>query len=524
MRHHATRRPMPVGQSVHWKPLHDSHYVVASLQPAEGGRRPIFVRQQTIARAEAVVRSSHGVHAFGLLMGQFYSCPTTGLDYLVIESLLEQHSAVDSADLATRIASAVREWREDRRAHVLGWYCGAAAVASRPSATTAEIHDSHFAQPWQTALVISEAAGSANGAFFLHDRVNARWFHAPFYELPDHAPHPNQPKPTYIAWPDYMTADPAVVVVPEPATISAPTHQQHGITHTVSRFLRPKTDHNGGPGHSTPHSTTEALPLSPLSRMHDRVVPREPVADTVAGPILPAADVPSPRPAQTRLSDVSDSREKVLARLTDRAPNKLEIVNDRDQGTSSPRPSHRITESDDTVLGDSASRFVEIARAEGFFVAAHFEAAGDTTQREMLWILNDPFSGMLLVVAAAGNEVVNASLHYNVRTDDAGLLRTPFPEHRDAESKTVYVREACLDSLRERCGQLRAAETLVREWKVSPTISFLLPSEWQSIAASAAVDHRGPAMVSELNDSRIAELPDGVRSQFHIAKAIDAHP
>jgi hypothetical protein len=88
----------------------------------------------------------------------------------------------------------------------------------------------------------------------------------------------------------------------------------------------------------------------------------------------------------------------------------------------------------------------------------------------------------------------------------------------------VYVREACLDSLRERCSQLRAAETLVREWKVSPTISFLLPSEWQSIAASTAVDHRGPAMVSELNDSRIAELPDGVRSQFHIAKAIDAHP
>jgi hypothetical protein len=131
---------------------------------------------------------------------------------------------------------------------------------------------------------------------------------------------------------------------------------------------------------------------------------------------------------------------------------------------------------------------------------------------------------MLLVVAAANEEVIDASLHYNLHTDDAGLLRTPFPEHRDPDSRTVYVREACTDALRLRCRQLRASKALVREWKVSPTISFLTPGEWQSVASSSGVARHGPAVVTELNDSRIADLPEGVRSQFHLHRAVDTQP
>ena len=84
MRVHATRRPIPVEQSIHWKPLHDSHYIIASLQPSDGGRRKIFVRDQLLPRVEALVRSSHGRRVFGLLIGEQCSCPETGADYLVI--------------------------------------------------------------------------------------------------------------------------------------------------------------------------------------------------------------------------------------------------------------------------------------------------------------------------------------------------------------------------------------------------------------------------------------------------------
>jgi hypothetical protein len=78
--------------------------------------------------------------------------------------------------------------------------------------------------------------------------------------------------------------------------------------------------------------------------------------------------------------------------------------------------------------------------------------------------------------------------------------------------------------LRQRCRQLRATKALVREWKVSPAISFLTPGEWQSVAASSGVGRHGPTLVTELNDSRIADLPEGVRSQFHLTRAVDTQP
>ena len=59
-------------------------------------------------------------------------------------------------------------------------------------------------------------------------------------------------------------------------------------------------------------------------------------------------------------------------------------------------------------------------------------------------MLNEPYSGMLLAVVAANSQVVDTTLHYNLQTDGAGLTKTPFPEHRDHESTTIYVRETCV--------------------------------------------------------------------------------
>jgi hypothetical protein len=63
------------------------------------------------------------------------------------------------------------------------------------------------------------------------------------------------------------------------------------------------------------------------------------------------------------------------------------------------------------------------------------------------------------------------------------------------------------------------AETnaLLREWKVTPAISFLTPGEWESIPVSGAPADRGGHAISDLNKARIAELPEGVQSQFHLS-------
>ena len=522
MSERATRRPIPVEQSIHWKPLHDPHYILASLQPGDGGRQQIFVRQEALAHVQTRVRSSHGKRVFGLLIGQFYSCPVTGIGYLVIESPIEQSPATDDAEVAARIAAAL-ERHDDPRTHVLGWYTSVASVDSRPSAGTAHIHTSSFSQPWQTALVIGQGSDSS-GAFFLHDTANTRWFCAPFYELLDDAPALNQSKPTCIRWPAYMTVDQVVHMGPDLAkttrTATVESETSHDAPQAAPSEIR---DHDTQPP-LTHHMTDTSEDVSEIGPLQGVIAARGLEVDASAGPIRPTSDSPSPGSIQ-RLADTSDVRRETLsARRSGGSTEAIEIVDDPGARTSVPPTTREIADTEDAVVGDGATRFLEIAQAAGFVIAASFDAVAESKRRESLWILSESLSGLLLVVAAAADEVIDASLHYNVRTDEDGLLWTPFPEHRDRDSKTVYVREACVEPLRKRCRQLRATDTLVRDWKVSPGLAFLMPGEWRFIAASTPISGaRGLTMVKDINDSRIAELPESVRSQFRLTKAADAH-
>ena len=52
---------------------------------------------------------------------------------------------------------------------------------------------------------------------------------------------------------------------------------------------------------------------------------------------------------------------------------------------------------------------------------------------------------------------------------------------------------------------------------MTPAISFLPPGEWESMPVSGAPADRGGHVISDLNKARIAELPAGVQSQFHLS-------
>ena len=54
-----TNRPMPAEQAIHWKPLRAAHYIMASLQSADGGRRTLVVRQEVLARAQRFAAAAH---------------------------------------------------------------------------------------------------------------------------------------------------------------------------------------------------------------------------------------------------------------------------------------------------------------------------------------------------------------------------------------------------------------------------------------------------------------------------------
>jgi fused signal recognition particle receptor len=123
---------------------------------------------------------------------------------------------------------------------------------------------------------------------------------------------------------------------------------------------------------------------------------------------------------------------------------------------------------EDTSSSDRVFRYLALARREGFDLSEKIERGGPEDE-ETVWLLHESESGLRLIVVTSGEDVREASLHYNLRTEDDALLRATAAEHRDLESRTIYRREACLHDLRARCRRLRATGALERDWKVAPT-------------------------------------------------------
>jgi hypothetical protein len=127
-----------------------------------------------------------------------------------------------------------------------------------------------------------------------------------------------------------------------------------------------------------------------------------------------------------------------------------------------------VADVEDTTASDEAHRYLALARREGFELSEKIERGSDEDP-ETVWLLHERQSGLRLIVVTTDEEVREASLHYNLRTEDDSLLRSTPPEHCDLESRTIYGREACLRDLRVRCRRLRATGALQRDWRVTPT-------------------------------------------------------
>ena len=89
---------------------------------------------------------------------------------------------------------------------------------------------------------------------------------------------------------------------------------------------------------------------------------------------------------------------------------------------------------------------------------------------ETVWLLNESEHGIQVTLVTSDVAVLEANLHYNMRTKDAALFNATKPEHRDLDSRTIYVRESCAVGLRAKCRRLRALGELQRDWKVTPRI------------------------------------------------------
>ena len=127
-----------------------------------------------------------------------------------------------------------------------------------------------------------------------------------------------------------------------------------------------------------------------------------------------------------------------------------------------------IPDIEDTTASDGPYRYLALARREGFEVTEKIER-GSPENPETIWLLHEAEFGLRLIVVTTDETVREASLHYNLRTNDGALNGTTGLEHDGGEPRTVYRREDCLQGLRARCRRLRATGALERDWKVAPT-------------------------------------------------------
>ena len=214
---HVRRQAMPVATSVHWKPLRDSHYVIASLQPGGGGRREIFITQAILSRILSLASAPPGVEVRGLLIGRRFDDTLSPARYNLIDAMVEVAASRPGENaLAAAIAKHSPRHRGFDNSEVLGWYYRNGTSEARMSEPIARAHVDSFPNPWQAALVLSDNWQS--GAFFLADSTERRWYRAPFYEITQSKAGKRAEKPTCVAWQEYLTADRVVYIEP-PRTI-----------------------------------------------------------------------------------------------------------------------------------------------------------------------------------------------------------------------------------------------------------------------------------------------------------------
>jgi hypothetical protein len=506
IREHIPRHAMPVERAIHWKPVRDPHYVLATLRTDRGGPLETFIHQRVLARVEQLARATQHRFVAGLLLGQHRVCSGTGASYLIIDSMVEHAEAVsDEALFASVIADALAHCSMPDRRRVFGWYSTTPVLGARPSAHVAAVHAAHFRDPWQTALVVADASGPRAGALFAYDPAASRFYQLPFYELASSASKYGEPKPTCIEWPQYITVEPVVhEVPPEPSGQASPERvspppvraSKHSLWNSFRSFV-------AGRGASTEQRRTPA----PMNSTNGNP-PRAP-ASAGGQPTRNRTVFSTSRPnrSEPRPATMPPARPKstpLIEPHTDAPDGELPIL-------------RRVSDADDTGFGEARDRYLELARSEGFFVATKFDSQVDGDDGpETLWLLTEPFSGLLLTVVSGQSNVMDATLHYNLHIDDPALLERVFREHRDLDSQTIYMRESCVELLRARCRRLRTTNALERSWRVAPVVYFVTPAEWQSITDTYADARDGAEAVRVLNEGRIGVLSSAVRDQFRL--------
>jgi hypothetical protein len=315
------------GPTISWAPAHDSYYIVAGMRGAAAGIPPWHITQAALLEFESLVAAGDSPVQFGLLAGALCVCPSTKVDYLLIDHILPAQRELTAEEplvqLGTELESLISRVERNRKM-VLGWYLSGMDSDLQLDPEVELLHRRLFPHAWQVVLVRSQESGE-RGAFSRFETMTERFYTIPFFELLPHVRGAHTPGlRTAVRWANYRAAQ---SVVPLDAPLAAPIARStrtvspgrdSGVRSwlgTIRRRLTP-VPARLEPGSSAARSSSVAVSRSPTDRT-DRDAPAARVS--VPTQPLPPPHVPD-RPSNgvvpTAPPNVASS-EPVVERNTD---------------------------------------------------------------------------------------------------------------------------------------------------------------------------------------------------------------
>src|SRR6266576_1804995 len=213
-------RPMPIAASILWKPIDGP-------PEQDAGLIPVFITQRALAAVHDHCATTRET-CFGLLTGNVYRAPDTGLPYVIVESTIRLPGVIgDDAKAALMQGWVVAQDVVHRTGdQLVGWYRGRWSAETGLGPAEAETHAALFGQPWQLAVAVGAGETTIGGV--LRRSASPDWAQEclPFYELVEPASfRPDGSKPTRLRWDNYRTEETALVPpapLPVPAVSAAP--------------------------------------------------------------------------------------------------------------------------------------------------------------------------------------------------------------------------------------------------------------------------------------------------------------
>jgi hypothetical protein len=207
----------PSERCIRWNPLPDSYHLLAEMVRSPHDEYKLVVAQAVLKQVDAHLHAAGERPAVGLLLGQIYDCPATGVQYSLvraIERLPDALVGVDGEELSDESWRALEPEIARHGARVLGWYRSRGHVSSQLPPLDAAAHMRHFRHPWQVALLVSPDVETPRGNFFVYEARVGRVYTLPFHELLDvHPLHGVAGSRTWVRWQNYVTdADLGVLV------------------------------------------------------------------------------------------------------------------------------------------------------------------------------------------------------------------------------------------------------------------------------------------------------------------------